>query len=127
MRAIILLAMIVAFSGCSVFDTEDPDYDYHYAAVESVEVLSIEEGRVSILCCAAVPTPCHTYGGKSVRREGSEVLVRLSSRILHHQACIMMLSSLKQKIVLEVARGQRYTFRFESWGGATIDVEVEVP
>ena len=118
--------MIVVLSGCSLFDAEDDAYNYSYAAVESVEVLAVEKGRVIFLCHAAVPTPCHEYGGKTVRREGSEVFVRLSSRIQQNRRCIFVLSSLDEQIEIGVAPGQTYTFRFDAWDD-TVDVEVQVP
>ena len=126
MKSILLLSMIVVLSGCSLFDAEDDAYNYSYAAVESVEVLSIEEGRVVFLCHAAVPTPCHEYGSKTVRHEGSKVFVRLSSRIRQDRRCIFMLSSLDERIEIGVASGQTYTFRFDAWDD-TVDLAVQVP
>ena len=126
MKSILLFSMIVVLSGCSLFDAEHDVYNYSYAAVESVEVLAIEEGQVVFLCHTAVPTPCHEYGGKTVRREGSEVFVRLSSRIRQNRRCIFVLSSLDEQIEIGVAPGQTYTFRFDAWDD-TVDLEVQVP
>ncbi len=126
MRIVLSLFILALIVGCSLFEDDEPKYTYSRASVEDVEILSMIDGRVSFLCQTTVGSPCHEFASTEVKRDGTEIEVRITARREWGQICPAVLASLEVPVTVVVERGHRYTFRFAQWEG-TIDLEVTVP
>ena len=127
-RVILVVSLAVGCGG-----TDEADYRYGIAHVDSVAVVSQSATLVSFRAYAGFPTPCWDYTGASVEgmpsappKATAEVRVSLNGRIPTGGGCADIWFPFEQVVDIVMPGPGTYRFRFSTRHGSTVDTTLVV-
>jgi len=125
---LIFTGFISLFPGCLITEDKNDQYLFGlWASVESVQVESIVNDKVTFNCVATVGDPCHEFERADITIENLEVNIQIFSKRVKDRICAQIIGTIKIPITVKVLQGNTYNFHFWRLENAPLDTTILIP
>jgi hypothetical protein len=124
----VLTGFISLFPGCYYVEDKNDQYLFDlWASVETIQVESIVNDKVTFNCVATVGDPCHEFERAAINIENLEVNIQLFSKRKKDRICAQIIGTIKMPITVKVLSGKTYNFHFWRLEEAPLDTTIFIP